>query len=110
MDSGATNLISTSSPLRIVTAAAIARLITLAGPVADRHVGMMTAPLVNAAALTLYVIEYSILLSRGFFRKLPDDDLQPEPQFFICFVVMTNAGYFALMFLKDIPLGDTLGG
>ena len=107
---GRMSLISASSTLRLVTAAAIAGLITLACLVADRHAGMMTVLLVNAAALALYVIEYSILLSRGFFQKLLGDDLQPELRLFICFVVMTNAGYFALMFLKDILLSDTLGG
>ena len=107
---GRMSLISGSLTLRVVTAAAIAGLITLASLVADRQAGMMTVLLVNAAALTLYVIEYSILLSRGFFRRLLGDDLQPELLLFICFVVMTNAGYFALMFLKDILLSDTLGG
>ena len=95
--------------MRLLTAAMIAGLVTLASLVADRQVGVMTVLLVNAAALTLYVIEYSILLSRGFFKRLLGDDLQPELRLFICFVVMTNAGYFALMFLKDILLSDNLG-
>ena len=101
--------ISASSSMRLLTAAMIAGLVTLASLVADRQVGVMTVLLFNAAALTLYVIEYSILLSRGFFKRLLGDDLQPELRLFICFVVMTNAGYFALMFLKDILLSDNLG-
>jgi len=95
--------------VRFAVAAALAALIAAASLVADRHAGMTTVLFFNAGVLALYVIEYSILLSRGFFKRLLGDDLQAELRLFICFVVMTNAGYFTLMFLKDILLSDSLG-
>ena len=94
---------------RFALAAGLAALITAASVVADRQAGMTTVLFLNAGILALYVIEYSILLSRGFFKRLLGDDLQAELRLFICFVVMTNAGYFTLMFLKDILLTDSLG-
>jgi hypothetical protein len=94
---------------RFALAAGLAALITAASVVADRQAGMTTVLFFNAGVLALYVIEYSILLSRGFFKRLLGDDLQAELRLFICFVVMTNAGYFTLMFLKDILLTDSLG-
>lgn len=94
---------------RFTLAAGLAALITAASVVADRQAGMTTVLFLNAGVLALYVIEYSILLSRGFFKRLLGDDLQAELRLFICFVVMTNAGYFTLMFLKDILLTDSLG-
>lgn len=94
---------------RFALAAGLAALITAASVVADRQAGMTTVLFLNAGVLALYVIEYSILLSRGFFKRLLGDDLQAELRLFICFVVMTNAGYFTLMFLKDILLTDSLG-
>ncbi|MEK9853486.1 MAG: hypothetical protein VW495_01660 [Rhodobiaceae bacterium] len=94
---------------RLALAAALAALIAAASLIADRQAGMTTVLFLNAGVLALYVIEYSILLSRGFFKRLLGDDLQAELRLFICFVVMTNAGYFTLMFLKDILLSDSLG-
>jgi hypothetical protein len=94
---------------RLVLAATMAALITAASLIADQQAGMTTVLFLNAGVLALYVIEYSILLSRGFFKRLLGDDLQAELRLFICFVVMTNAGYFTLMFLKDILLSDSLG-
>ena len=94
---------------RLALAAALAALIAAACLIADRQAGMTTVLFLNAGVLALYVIEYSILLSRGFFKRLLGDDLQAELRLFICFVVMTNAGYFTLMFLKDILLSDSLG-
>ena len=96
-------------PGRLALAAALAALIAAACLIADRQAGMTTVLFLNAGVLALYVIEYSILLSRGFFKRLLGDDLQAELRLFICFVVMTNAGYFTLMFLKDILLSDSLG-
>ena len=46
------------------------------------------------------------MLSHGFFKCLLDDTLQLEIRTIICFIVMVNAGYFTLMFLKDILLSD----
>ncbi len=46
------------------------------------------------------------MLSRGFFKRLLDDTLQLEIRTFICFIVIVNAGYFTLMFLKYILLSD----
>ena len=48
------------------------------------------------------------MLSRGFCKRLLDDMLQLELRTFICFIVLVNAGYFTLMFLKDILLSDNL--
>ena len=102
-------IISGRLPGRLALAAGVAALITAAGLIVDRNAGMTTVLFLNAGVLALYVIEYSILLSRGFFKRLLGDDLQAELRLFICFVVMTNAGYFTLMFLKDILLSDSLG-
>jgi hypothetical protein len=96
-------------PGRLALAIGLAALVTAASLIADRQAGMTTVLFLNAGVLALYVIEYSILLSRGFFKRLLGDDLQAELRLFICFVVMTNAGYFTLMFLKDILLTDSLG-
>jgi hypothetical protein len=63
----------------------------------------------NAGVVTLYVIEFSILLSNGFFKRLLGDELPPEILLFICFVLMINAGYFTIMFLKDIILSTRIG-
>ena len=63
----------------------------------------------NAGVVTLYVIEFSILLSDGFFKRLMGDELHPEILLFICFVLMINAGYFTIMFLKDIILSTRIG-
>ena len=49
-----------------------------------------------------------MMLSRGFFKRLLDDTLQLEIRTFICFIVMVNADYFTLMFLKEILLSDNL--
>ena len=102
-------IISGRMPARLALAAALAVLIAAASLIADRAAGMTTVLFLNAGILALYVIEYSILLSRGFFKRLLGEDLQAELRLFICFVVMMNAGYFALMFLKDILLSDSLG-
>lgn len=48
------------------------------------------------------------MLSRGFFKRLLDDRLRLEIRTFICIIVIVNAGYFTLMFLKDILLSDNL--
>ena len=106
---GRLSFITRQFTVRLVVAAALAALIAAASLIADRQAGMTTVLFFNAGVLALYVIEYSILLSRGFFKRLLGDDLQAELRLFICFVVMTNAGYFTLMFLKDILLSDTLG-
>ena len=106
---GRLSFIAGQFTVRFAVAAALAALIAAASLVADRHAGMTTVLFFNAGVLALYVIEYSILLSRGFLKRLLGDDLQAELRLFICFVVMTNAGYFTLMFLKDILLSDSLG-
>lgn len=106
---GRFSFITRQFTVRLAVAAALAALIAVASLIADRQAGMTTVLFLNAGVLALYVIEYSILLSRGFFKRLLGDDLQAELRLFICFVVMTNAGYFTLMFLKDILLSDTLG-
>ncbi|MGC6453382.1 MAG: hypothetical protein ACON31_05700 [Candidatus Puniceispirillaceae bacterium] len=87
----------------------MAGLVTAASILAGRHSGIATVLFLNAGVISLYVIEFTILLSRGFFRQLLDDALQPEIRVAISFIVMVNAGYFTLMFLKDILLSDSLG-
>ncbi|HCV88592.1 MAG TPA: hypothetical protein DGU02_05340 [Alphaproteobacteria bacterium] len=83
--------------------------VVAASILAGRHSGLATVLFLNAGVISLYVIEFTILLSRGFFRRLLDDALQPEIRVAISFIVMVNAGYFTLMFLKDILLSDSLG-
>jgi len=90
-------------------AAGLAGLVAGASLLAGRHGGVATLLVLQAGVISLYVIEFTILLSRGFFRRLLDDALQPEIRVAISFVVMVNAGYFTLMFLKDILLSDSLG-
>lgn len=87
----------------------IASLIALASFAAGRQSGLATVLFLNAGVISLYVIEFTILLSRGFFRRLLDDALQPEIRVAIAFITMVNAGYFTLMLLKDILLSDQLG-
>jgi len=93
----------------IMSAAILSLAVCVATVLAGRYSGMTTVLIVNAAVITLYVVEFSVMLSRGFFKRLLDDALQPEIRTFICFIVMVNAGYFTLMFLKDILLSDNLG-
>jgi len=87
----------------------LASLVAGASILAGRHSGLATVLFLNAGVISLYVIEFTILLARGFFRRLLDDALQPEIRVAISFIVMVNAGYFTLMFLKDILLSDSLG-
>jgi len=87
----------------------LAGLVTGASILAGRHSGLATVLFLNAGVISLYVIEFTILLARGFFRRLLDDSLQPEIRVAISFIVMVNAGYFTLMFLKDILLTNSLG-
>jgi hypothetical protein len=87
----------------------LASLVAGASILAGRQSGLATVLVLNAGVISLYVIEFTILLSRGFFRRLLDDALQPEIRVAISFIVMVNAGYFTLMFLKDILLSDSLG-
>ena len=89
--------------------ALLAGLVTAGSILAGRHSGLATVLFLNAGVISLYVIEFTILLARGFFRRLLDDALQPEIRVAISFIVMVNAGYFTLMFLKDILLSDSLG-
>ncbi|MGC6519187.1 MAG: hypothetical protein ACON37_04075 [Candidatus Puniceispirillaceae bacterium] len=87
----------------------VATLVAAASFIVGRQSGLVTVLFLNAGVLSLYVIEFTVLLSRGFFRRLLDDELQPEIRVAIAFIVMVNAGYFTLMLLKDILLSDQLG-
>ncbi len=107
---GRMRVVSGPSPTWLVLGLVLAVMLTAVSLVAGQTAGLGTLLILTAAVLTLYVIEFSILLSNGFFKNLFDEALQPEIRLFICFVVMTNAGYFALMFLKDMLLSDNLGG
>ena len=93
----------------VLSAMVLAAAVCVATILAGRHSGITTVLVVNAGVITLYVIEFTVMLSRGFFKHLLDDALQPEIRTAICFIVMVNAGYFTLMFLKDILLSDNLG-
>ena len=66
------------------------------------QLGPQTLLIVNAAFLTLWYVECSILLAFGFFARLFDDELPFEIRFFVSFVIMVNAGYFTLMFLVSL--------
>jgi len=107
---GRMRVVSGPSPTWLVLGLVLAVMLTAVSLVAGQTAGLGTLLILTAAVLTLYVIEFSILLSNGFFKNLFDEALQPEIRLFICFVVMTNAGYFALMFLKDMLLSDNLRG
>ena len=98
-----------SWPGSVTAAMMMAALVAAASFAVGRQSGLATVLVFNAGVLSLYVIEFTILLSRGFFRRLLDDELQPEIRVAIAFIVMVNAGYFTLMLLKDILLSDQLG-
>ena len=102
-------LISGSSLVWPFFALVLAGLIAGANIAIGRSSGAHAVVIFNACILSLYVIEYAILLSRGFLKRLLGDELPPEMLLFVCFVLMVNAGYFALMFLKDIILTTEIG-
>ena len=93
----------------MLSAIAFAAAVCVISILAGRHSGIATVLFVNAGVISLYVIEFTVMLSRGFFKRLLDEALQPEIRTAICFIIMVNAGYFTLMFLKDILLSDNLG-
>ena len=101
-------MLTASWPNAVISAAILSLAVCVATVLAGRYSGMTTVLFVNAGVITLYVIEFSVMLSRGFFKRLLDDTLQIEIRTFICFIVMVNADYFTLMFLKEILLGDNL--
>lgn len=64
--------------------------------------GLTTMLIITAAFLSFWYIELSIILAKGFFKRLFDEDMPFEITLFISFVVMVNAGYFTLMFLLSV--------
>lgn len=106
---GRMRLIASKGILWIVLAVLLAALIAIANILVGRSSGVTTVLMFNAGVVTLYVIEFAILLSRGFFKRLLGDELPSEILLFVCFVLMVNAGYFTLMFLKDIILSTRIG-
>ena len=102
-------LISGNSLIWPLFVLVVASVIAGANIAIGRTSGAHTVVILNACILSLYVIEYAILLSKGFFKRLLGDELPPEMLLFVCFVLMVNAGYFALMFLKDVILTTEFG-
>ena len=102
-------MLVTSRAGSLASATALAMIVAGCSVAVGRHSGVATVLFLNAGVISLYVIEFTILLGRGFFKRLLDDALQPEIRFAISFIVMVNAGYFTLMILKDVLLSDQLG-
>ena len=92
----------------IVLAILLAVVIAVVNILVGRLSGVTTVLMSNAGVLTIYVIEFSILLSNGFFKRLLGDELPPEILLLICFVLIINAGYFTIMFLQDIILSTKI--
>ena len=106
---GRMRLIVEKANVWIVLAISLAVVIAVINIFVGRLSGVTTVLMFNAGVVTLYVIEFSILLSKGFFKRLLGDELPPEILLFICFVLMINVGYFTIMFLKDIILSTRIG-
>ena len=53
----------------------------------------------NAALITIWYLEISISLSRGYFNDIFGKDLPKEIVLLISFIVGINGGYFTLMFI-----------
>lgn len=106
---GRMRLIAEKANVWIVLAISLAVVLAVVNILVGRVSGVTTVLMFNAGVVTLYVIEFSILLSNGFFKRLLGDELPPEILLFICFVLMINAGYFTIMFLKDIILSTRIG-
>lgn len=106
---GRMRLIAEKANVWLVLAISLAVVLAVVNILVGRLSGITTVLMFNAGVVTLYVIEFSILLSNGFFKRLLGDELPPEILLFICFVLMINAGYFTIMFLKDIILSTRIG-
>ena len=106
---GRMRLIAEKANVWIVLAISLAVVLAVVNILVGRLSGVTTVLMFHAGVVTLYVIEFSILLSNGFFKRLLGDELPPEILLFICFVLMINAGYFTIMFLKDIILSTRIG-
>ena len=106
---GRMRLIAEKANVWIVLAISLAVVLAVVNILVGRLSGVTTVLMFNAGVVTLYVIEFSILLSNGFFKRLLGDELPPEILLFVCFVLMINAGYFTIMFLKDIILSTRIG-
>ena len=106
---GRMRLIVEKANVWIVLAISLAVVLAVINILVGRLSGVTTVLMFNAGIVTLYVIEFSILLSNGFFKRLLGDELPPEILLFICFFLMINAGYFTIMFLKDIILSTRIG-
>ena len=106
---GRMRLIAEKANVWIILAISLAVVLAVVNILVGRLSGVTTVLMFNAGVVTLYVIEFSILLSNGFFKRLLGDELPPEILLFVCFVLMINAGYFTIMFLKDIILSTRIG-
>lgn len=70
--------------------------------------GTFTLMVLNAGLLTLWYLELGLLLGRRFFPGLFDGDLPREICLFVSFVLVTNGGYFTLMFIAALFRARTL--
>ena len=67
---GRVRVIASKGILWIVLAVLLAALIAIANILVGRSSGATTLLMFNAGVVTLYVVEFAILLSHGFFKRL----------------------------------------
>ena len=93
---------------RLGAGAVLGTVVAVLSSVGVAQMGPQTLLVINAAFLTLWYVECTVLLAFGFFTRLLDDELPFEIRLFISFIVMVNAGYFTLMFLVSLLRAPTL--
>ena len=93
---------------RLGAGAVLGTVVAVLSSVGAAQMGPQTLLVINAAFLTLWYVECTVLLAFGFFARLLDDELPFEIRLFISFIVMVNAGYFTLMFLVSLLRAPTL--
>ena len=93
---------------RLGAGAVLGTVVAVLSSVGVAQMGPQTLLVINAAFLTLWYVECTVLLAFGFFARLLDDELPFEIRLFISFIVMVNAGYFTLMFLVSLLRAPTL--
>ena len=93
---------------RLGAGAILGTVVAVLSSVGAAQMGPQTLLVINAAFLTLWYMECTVLLAFGFFARLFDDELPFEIRLFISFIVMVNAGYFTLMFLVSLLRAPTL--
>ena len=93
---------------RLGAGAVLGTVVAVLSSVGVAQMGPQTLLVINAAFLTLWYVECTVLLAFGFFARLLDDELPFEIRLFISFIVMVNAGYFTLIFLVSLLRAPTL--